>query len=475
VKGERYCDLSGEGRLQEYCKIWKPLARKVAMTKRDVHVVPQLGGLVAPLAYVPDPGLATPRHAHKKNKVDSPCDEESLRDSSLPNMVVPVREQLMGKKVMSFGQLADLDVGLDAGWSSSSSDEELEDRTALPPLVAYKDIETGKRQSLVEKMLLSAWDEKNDRGLFKYDVSQCLSKKVPGRFEFVAQLNEGRAQKKRQTEFKMDDVCQAFDTKKFNFTKAKQDEVLFQFEMSVDDFTSCYEENKIVESNASFVYINISPIEYGHVLLVPKVLKCIPQQMSTECLLTALHMSVEVHNPCFKFGFNTLGAYASINHLHFQGYFLNAPFPVERVETEYLSVFSERGNKDLRVSKLVDYPVRAFVFELGSDLKELAREVSLACNKLELKNIPYNLLIVDCGARVFLFPQKFDENKRLNAIPEEILDTQVNPACFEIGGHMVMKRKEDYENLTEGMICKILSYASLTETEFKAVELDLFS
>ena len=155
MKGERYCDLSGEGRLQEYCKIWKPLAKKVAMTKRDVHVVPQLGGLVAPLAYVPDPGLATPRHAHKKNKVDSPCDEESLRDSSLPNMVVPVREQLMGKKVMSFGQLADLDVGLDAGWSSSSSDEELEDRTALPPLVAYKDIETGKRQSLVEKMLLS--------------------------------------------------------------------------------------------------------------------------------------------------------------------------------------------------------------------------------------------------------------------------------------------------------------------------------
>merc|ERR1711924_31128 len=162
-------------------------------------------------------------------------------------------------------------------------------------------------------------------------------------------------------EFSMSKVVQAFDENKFNFKKAKQDEVLFQFEMSVDDFTSCYEEKKIVESNASFVYINISPIEYGHVLLVPKVLKCIPQQMSTECLLTALHMSVEVHNPCFKFGFNTLGAYASINHLHFQGYFLNAPFPVERVETEYLQSFGSKGDKELRVSKLLDYPVRAMV------------------------------------------------------------------------------------------------------------------
>merc|ERR1711959_589536 len=199
----------------------------------------------------------------------------------------------------------------------------------------------------------------------------------------------------RQTEFKMDNVCQEFDGKKFNFTKAKQDEVLFQFEMSLDDFTSCYEEKKIVESNASFVYINISPIEYGHVLLVPKVLQCIPQQTSTECLLTAIHMSVEVHNPCFKIGFNTLGAYATINHLHFQGYFLNAPFPVERVPTEYLEAFADMKESGMRVSQLVDYPVRAYVFELGSDLEELSQGVADACRTLEMSNIPYNLLIVD--------------------------------------------------------------------------------
>merc|ERR1712176_1316328 len=121
----------------------------------------------------------------------------------------------------------------------------------------------------------------------------------------------------------------------------------------------------------------------------------------------------------------------------------------ERVETEYLAGFSNKSEKELRVSMLVDYPVRTFVFELGSDLKELAREVSNACNKLESKNIPYNLLIVDCGARVFLFPQKFDENKKSRVIPDDILDTQVNPAAFGIGGHMVLKRKQDYEAATE--------------------------
>merc|ERR1712157_561724 len=104
-------------------------------------------------------------------------------------------------------------------------------------------------------------------------------------------------------------------------------------------------------------------------------------------------------------------------------------------------------------------------FELGSDLKELAREVSNACNKLESKNIPYNLLIVDCGARVFLFPQKFDENKK----------SRVIPAAFEIGGHMVLKRKQDYEAATEEKICELLSYASLSEAEFKDIQQELFS
>jgi len=458
----------------------RPLRNSKTKMKRDVLVVPQMDVLAMPPL---DFGL-TP-HAAKKNKIVNSvfCNEEELRDSALPNMVVPVRESIKPKRIKSFGQLAgmtqaDMDGGSSPGWSSSSSSDDesaaAEANCADLTIVAYKDKETAKRQSLVEKMLLSAWDERSAKGLFKYDVSKCDTKKVPGRFEFVAQLNEGRATKKRQTEFRMDNVCQSFDANKFNFTKAKQEEVLFQFEMSLDDFTSCYEEKKIVESNASFVYINISPIEYGHVLLVPKVLQCIPQQMSTECLLTALHMSVEVHNPCFKIGFNTLGAYASINHLHFQGYFLNAPFPVERVETEYLVGHTNKTDKELRVSKLLDYPVRSFAFELGSDLEELAREVSKACNVLERKNIPYNLLIVDCGARVFLFPQKFDENKKAGLIPEDVLDTQVNPACFEIGGHMVLKRKEDYDQVCEEKICELLSYASLSKDEFKNIEQELF-
>merc|ERR1712176_812578 len=213
--------------------------------------------------------------------------------------------------------------------------------------------------------------------------------------------------------------------------------------VSADEYTSCFEDATHVKGNASFVYINISPIEYGHVLLVPKVLKCLPQQMCAESLLTALHMSVEVHNPCFKIGFNTLGAYATINHLHFQGYFLNEPFPVECVPTEDVAGFKNKRDANMKLSQLTDYPVRAFVFELGTDLEALACAVSDACNLLE--------------------------NKKEKTIPDSILDTQVNPAAFEIGGHMVLKRKQDYDDITEEKVYELLSYASLSEGQFNEI------
>ena len=68
----------------------------------------------------------------------------------------------------------------------------------------------------------------------------------------------------------------------------------------------------------SVVLINVSPIEYGHVLLVPRLLDRLPQRIQSDTLLLALHMAAEVDNPYLRLGYNSLGAFATINHLHFQ-------------------------------------------------------------------------------------------------------------------------------------------------------------
>lgn len=96
------------------------------------------------------------------------------------------------------------------------------------------------------------------RGLFRYDVTACETKVIPGEQGFIAQLNEGRHLKKRPTEFRVDRVLQPFDPKKFNFTKVGQEEVLFRFEASKDGKIQ-FLEKAFVEENysPSVVAINV--------------------------------------------------------------------------------------------------------------------------------------------------------------------------------------------------------------------------
>lgn len=70
--------------------------------------------------------------------------------------------------------------------------------------------------------------------------------------------------------------------------------------------------------DAVSVLLQVSPIEFGHILLVPRVMDHIPQRIDPDTFLLALHMIAEVNNPYFRVGYNSLGAFATINQLHFQ-------------------------------------------------------------------------------------------------------------------------------------------------------------
>lgn len=228
--------------------------------------------------------------------------------------------------------------------------------------------------------VLAGWESKAD--LMRYDVGLCPTRVLPGSMGFIAQLNEGRANKKRATEVKVDKVCQPWDNNKFNFTKALVGEALVRFEESCScgkpehtqqhhagsclrslwaphtalgcsssSDTEDFEDNKItgnkakagrsfccdcaiptaeseplsptstsssVSSNLSLILVNVSPIDYGHVLLVPSILQCQPQLLTTDFVLYGLHFARQLNHPHMRVGYNSLGAFATINHLHFQ-------------------------------------------------------------------------------------------------------------------------------------------------------------
>ncbi|GFP79100.1 gdp-l-galactose phosphorylase 1 [Phtheirospermum japonicum] len=285
------------------------------------------------------------------------------------------------------------------------------------PLYAFKKVNKVVSENkepppvdFLSSLLLGEWEDRLQRGLFRYDVTACETKVIPGTFGFIAQLNEGRHLKKRPTEFRVDKVLQPFDESKFNFTKVGQEEFLFQFQPSRHIDAQFIPNAPIDTDNSpSFVAINVSPIEYGHVLLIPRILECLPQRIDRESFSLALHMAVEAGDPYFRLGYNSLGAFATINHLHFQAYYLAMPFPVERAPTKRITTASG----GVKISYILNYPVR---------------------------------------------------------VSAELLDTQVNPAVWEISGHMVLKRKEDYEGASEENAWRLLAEVSLSEERLREVK-----
>lgn len=113
-------------------------------------------------------------------------------------------------------------------------------------------------------------------------------------------------------------VCQAWDASKFNFTKALQQEVLFQFEPGLPNSSLEFIPASPARTSPSLVFINVSPIEYGHILLVPQVLDQLTQLVDQASMRLALQFCEHTSNPYFRMCYNSLGAYGTINHLHFQ-------------------------------------------------------------------------------------------------------------------------------------------------------------
>ena len=346
-------------------------------------------------------------------------------------------------------------------------------------------------RALLDGLLQALWDAAAAKGLFRYDVTACPTKVLPGSLGFVAQLNEGRATKKRPTEFKLDQVVQPFDASKFHFGKAAVEEVLFAFEAAgggsgngssgSGGSGAAFAHAAKQGASPNAVLINVSPIDYGHALLCPRVLDRLPQLLDTASVLLALRFAREAGNPFLRVGYNSLGAYATINHLHFQCYYLNAPMPIERAPVAPLEgaagVVASRPRADgVRVARIAEggYPVRAFVLEAPADgraggLKALAAVAADAARALQAANVPHNMLIGACGSRIYLAPQCYAEKQAKGAVPEHLLATGVNPAVWEVTGHMIFFRAADYEGFTQERAWELLAEISLGEARFLEV------
>ncbi|XP_057589043.1 GDP-D-glucose phosphorylase 1-like [Hippopotamus amphibius kiboko] len=296
--------------------------------------------------------------------------------------------------------------------------------------------------SRFDSALCAAWRQRMELGLFRYRLGELQTKTLPGAVGFVAQLNVERGVQRRRPQ-SIRSVRQAFDPAQFNFNQIRPGEVLFRLHRQPDLPGALQQEDILV-------VINVSPLEWGHVLLVPEPSQRLPQRLLPGALRAGVEAVLLSSHPGFRVGFNSLGGLASVNHLHLHGYYLAHRLPVEGAPSEPL----DPGG---RLHLLQALPAPGFLFYTsgpGPDLEALISRVCRATDYLTDHEIAHNLFVTRggppgktssssalTGVRVILWPRK----SRFGIKEGEAF----NVALCELAGHLPVKTSQDFSSLTE--------------------------
>jgi len=262
----------------------------------------------------------------------------------------------------------------------------------------------------------------------------------------------------------MSSVRQEFDTNKFNFTKIDEDkEVLYQL------------KRKDKERNwKDLLIINVSPIATNHTLLVPQVHHKLPQVVTEYSIQLALEIIFLSTSSDTRLYYNSLCAYASVNHLHWH----LLSFPGHTSPIQHSSLQKQSGGLYILPADI--YPAPAFVFILKDvgEIDSTAAAVHKLTSWLIQENVAHNICIVRGGSaeepastnhvRVVVWARERVEGAK--AVEDFVT------AVVELSGHILVYQEKKYESLCEGDI--INAHTSTVQPTFNRIlssVLQLFS
>ena len=226
----------------------------------------------------------------------------------------------------------------------------------------------------------------------------------------------------RNSQRPMTSIRASFDAQGFNFNKAFiQQETLWSGRLCGQTFD---------------LYYNKYPFVDQHCLLVPAREDCLPQY-HIEDMHAFVWRLVELLSatlPGLRIGYNALGAFASVNHLHFQLFVRDRKLPVEREN------WAHNGGGE-------HYPVAcSFYADSGSAWEAIER--------LHKHNQAYNLLYTPQG--MYYMPRRKQGEFQLAAWSNGF-------SWYELCGGMITFNREDFASLRADQICADLSLARLQE------------
>lgn len=105
---------------------------------------------------------------------------------------------------------------------------------------------------------------------------------------------------------------------------------------------------------------NVSPIDLGHSLLLPSVDLCQPQVLSEDAVRLALEVMFLSRDPNIRICFNSLCAFASVNHLHWHLFYLPYVLFIQTVRLQPLPTTSK-----VYEFPADTYPAKGWIFTLS--------------------------------------------------------------------------------------------------------------
>lgn len=312
------------------------------------------------------------------------------------------------------------------------------------------------------------WTDRMDRGLFRYHLGDLETRVLPGSRGYVAQLNIARGTERRKPQ-EILSVQQGFNPRQFNFNKINPDEIIVEMVKDAEEGDEAPPPSRMV------VLINVSPLEFGHCLFVPDPALCLPQVLTKFAIQAGIESVFLSSEPGFRVGFNSLGALASVNHLHLHGYYLKQQLSIESMAVKPLV-----PNKGFY--RLLDFPFPYVFYATPECVGEIASAICQCTDFLVDSNVAHNVFMTrGCppsdgrraggdhrcrrGVRVAVFP-------RLSSFgcKEE---SAFNVALCELAGHLPFKNKRDFELSTEEDVIDIIRKCLLPDTGAETLEQQL--
>ncbi|CAI9551053.1 unnamed protein product [Staurois parvus] len=318
--------------------------------------------------------------------------------------------------------------------------------------------------SAFDKAMRIKWADKMEQGLFRYPLWSLQTRILPGRVKYVAQLNIERGIERRKPQ-DIRSIKEKFNSGRFNFSKINSEEILFEMR-SVDSMMIKGQHSR------TLVVINVSPLEFGHVLFIPEPSLCLNQILIPDLALFGMESILLSSHPGFRVGFNSLGGFASVNHLHLHGFYLDEELLIESASCKPLC-------RDINFYLLADFPAPGFCFYTdGTDLASLAQGLCRATDYFVDRNIAHNIFITrgcdpghaGCtesreGIRVIIWARKSCFGSK-----EE---SAFNVALCELAGHLPFKNQEDFNNMTEESVIGIIKEYLFSDEEFTILSMEL--